>query len=132
MEHQAVHGRPIGRRSEIVTHNDVGTWNLLYRDGRAVAIADWDFAAPASRLWDVASATWCSIPMYPDNLIVRLGYDPSERRKRFRIICDTYGVDDPRRLLDVIRLRLHVSQPPDHEYVRFFEAHIGNWTRDFL
>jgi hypothetical protein len=121
-----------GDAPEIVAHNDLGTWNLIYRDAVAVAIVDWDFAAPASRLWDLASATWCSTPMYPDSLIARLGYDPSERPRRFRIICDTYGVDDPRRLLDVIRLRLHASHPPDHDYVSFFESHLSAWKRDFL
>lgn len=121
-----------GDAPEIVAHNDLGTWNLIYRSGLAIAIVDWDFAAPASRLWDLASATWCFTPMYPDSLIVRLGYDPSERPSRFRIICDTYGVGDRQRLLDVIRLRLHVSHPPDHDYVRFFEAHLSDWGRAFF
>lgn len=121
-----------GDATEIVAHNDLGTWNLIYREGLAVAIIDWDFAAPASRLWDLASATWCSTPMYPDDLIVRLGYDPTDRPNRFRIICDTYGVDDRARLLEVIRARLHVTHPPDHDYVRFFEAHLSDWSRTLL
>ena len=120
-----------GDTDEIVAHNDLGTWNVIYRDERAVAIIDWDFAAPASRLWDLASATWCFTPMYPDDLIRRLGYDPSKRAGRFRIICDTYDVDDRLLLLDVIRLRLHASHPPDHDYVRFFEANMNEWKRDF-
>lgn len=121
-----------GDAPEIIAHNDLGTWNLIYKDDLAVAVIDWDFAAPGSRLWDVASATWCSTPMYPDDLIVRLGYHPDERAKRFRIICETYGVDDRRRLLDLISLRLRASHPPDHNYVRFFEAHVSDWTRQFI
>jgi hypothetical protein len=121
-----------GDAPEIIAHNDLGTWNVIYRDSHAVAIVDWDFAAPASRMWDLASAVWCFTPMYPDDLIVRLGYDPHQRPNRFRIICDTYDVDDRGRLLDVIRLRLHSSHPPDHEYVRFFAAHIRTWRHDFL
>ncbi len=121
-----------GDAPEIVAHNDLGTWNVIYRDGLAVGVVDWDFAAPASRLWDVASATWCFTPMYPDDLISRLGYDPTERANRFRIICETFGVDDRLRLLEVIRLRLHVSHPPDHDYVRFFEAHVAGWKRDLV
>lgn len=121
-----------GDPAQIVAHNDLGTWNLIYRDGLAVAIIDWDFAAPASRLWDLASAAWCSTPMYPDDLILRLGYDPSERPNRFGIICDTYGVDDRARFLEVIRVRLHVSHAPDHDYVRFFEAHVSEWRRSLV
>ena len=120
-----------GEAPEIIAHNDLGTWNVIYRDGLAIALVDWDFAAPASRLWDLASATWCSTPMYPDKLTIRLGYNPDDRAQRYRVICDTYGVDDRRQLLEVIRLGLHASHPADHEYVRFFEAHVSEWTSAF-
>ena len=40
--------------AELVCHNDVCLENVLFRDGRAVAFLDFDFAAPGRAIWDVA------------------------------------------------------------------------------
>lgn len=39
-----------------VCHNDPYPENVLFRDGRAVALIDFDLAAPGRHLWDVAVA----------------------------------------------------------------------------
>lgn len=121
-----------GERAEIVGHNDLAPYNTIYRDGAAVAIVDWDFAAPSSRLWDFANAAWSFTPLYPSELAVRLGYNPDDTIARLRIVCDTYGIDDRARLLEVVETRLRATHDESHDYVRFVTENRHNWTRQLV
>lgn len=81
----------------LVSHNDLNLDNVVFRDGRAVALIDFDLASPGSRLWDVACAARLWAPLRPDGAI-----DDARRGRslaRFRLFVDSYGVaarDRPR------------------------------------
>jgi thiamine kinase-like enzyme len=46
---------PVAYRGDgVTTHNDPNLDNVVFRDGRAVALIDFDLASPGSRAWDVA------------------------------------------------------------------------------
>ena len=47
----------------IVCHNDLFPENVVFRDGRVVALIDFAMAAPGRPLWDVAIAAeiWCPL-----------------------------------------------------------------------
>ena len=77
---------------ELVSHNDVNLDNVVFRDGCAVALIDFDLASPGSRVWDVACAARLWAPLRPDQYIddVRRG----RALDRFRLFVDTYGVTD--------------------------------------
>ena len=47
---------PARFRTGLVSHNDVHPANLVFRDGRAVALIDFDLAGPGSAAWDFAAA----------------------------------------------------------------------------
>lgn len=47
----------------VVCHNDPNLDNVVFRDGRAVALIDFDLAAPGARLWDVAAAVRLWAPL---------------------------------------------------------------------
>jgi hypothetical protein len=75
---------------ELVSHNDPNLDNVVFRDGRAVALIDFDLAGPGSRVWDVAAAARMWAPLRPDEHI------RDERRgralPRFRLFLDAYGM----------------------------------------
>ncbi|TDD58281.1 aminoglycoside phosphotransferase [Kribbella antibiotica] len=82
-----------------VSHNDPNLDNIVFRDGVAVALIDFDLAGPGSGLWDVAAAIRLWAPLRPADDIhdVRRGRALS----RLRRFADTYGLDeaDRRRLV---------------------------------
>jgi hypothetical protein len=97
-------GAPAG--GEIVCHNDLGPWNTVFVADKPVALIDWDFAAPASRAWDLAYALWRWAPLYAEE---RFG-PPAERARRIAIFCAAYGWHDPAALLPVIAERQRVMR----------------------
>jgi phosphotransferase family enzyme len=88
---------------EIICHNDWSPWNALFRDGRYALTLDWDLAGPGPRIWDVANAAYCWVPLISDASAIR---DISERARRLRIFCDAYGLEDRRGLIEAVRSRL--------------------------
>lgn len=75
-----------------MTHNDPNLDNVVFRDGRAVALIDFDLAAPGPPLWDVAATArlWAPLRAPSDVDDVRRGHS----LRRLRILVDAYGLDD--------------------------------------
>jgi hypothetical protein len=94
----------------IVCHNDVAPWNTVYRHDAPVAFIDWDFAAPAPVLWDVAYAAWRFVPLYHDG-VPGLPRDPDVAAcaRRLRRFCDAYGLEDRDDLVGTIVARQEVT-----------------------
>jgi hypothetical protein len=84
----------------LVSHNDPNLDNVVFRDGEAVALIDFDLAGPGSAIWDVAAAIRLWAPLRPDADID----DPRRGRTltRLRVFADAYGLDerDRARLVD--------------------------------
>src|SRR5436190_26956 len=57
---------PARFRTGLVSHNDVHPANLVFLDGRAVALIDFDLAGPASAIWDFAAAARYWAPLQDD------------------------------------------------------------------
>lgn len=77
----------------VVCHNDVCLENVVFRDGRAVALLDFDFAAPGRRTFDVAAFARMCVPVDDDVNSAKLGWWPADRPGRLRLVCDAYGLD---------------------------------------
>ena len=84
-------GRPITRRTELVTHCDYYPGNVVFRDGLPVALIDFDLAHPTTRLYDIANALWYWAPLR----------DPRDRAPAFAdadiphrvaVFADAYGM----------------------------------------
>jgi hypothetical protein len=87
----------------VICHNDGFPENVVFRDGIAVALVDFDMAAPGRPLWDVAIATQEWLPQHA----------PATRRDhsgdldlvaRFGLLAHAYGVApaDAETLVDLV------------------------------
>lgn len=84
-------------------HNDPNLDNFVFREGRAVALIDFDLAAPGAPLWDVAAAARLWAPLRSPSDV-----DDTRRDRalaRARILVDAYGLDEEGRvgLVDAVR-----------------------------
>lgn len=100
---------PARYRTGIASHNDVYPANVVFRDGRAVALIDFDLAGPGSAVWDFAAAARSFVPL-----------------------LDEADVTDSRqgRALDRFRIFLAASGLPRAARVSVAEALLANhdWT----
>lgn len=66
--------------------------NVVFRDGRAAALIDFDLAAPGRPLWDVAMAARYWVPMLDPVSAVALYPAGLDAPARLRILADGYGL----------------------------------------
>ncbi len=85
----------------MVCHNDVCLENVVFREGVAVGLLDFDFAAPGRPVHDLAQFARMCVPIDDDLSAARLGWLEPRRPDRLRLVADTcgLGVGDRRRLL---------------------------------
>jgi len=116
---------------EVICHNDAVGSNFVFRNGRPVALIDWEFASPGSRLWDLAYASVWLVPLHSPEYCLSAGWGNIDYARRLRLFCDSYGLDGTRHdLLDVVserqarnreQLRAWASQgilDPSSDYLR--------------
>ncbi|MFB6753550.1 phosphotransferase [Streptomyces sp. NPDC056353] len=76
----------------MLCHNDMCPENVIFRDGRAAAVIDFDLAAPGRALWDVAMTARYWVPMLDPGSAAAL-YPPGlDATARLRILADSYGL----------------------------------------
>ncbi len=75
----------------IVCHNDVCLDNVVFRDGEAYALLDFEFAAPGSAVFDLAALASMCVPVDPDSSV--FGWVPNDIGARLRVVADAYGLD---------------------------------------
>jgi thiamine kinase-like enzyme len=77
----------------MICHNDVCLENVVFRDGRAIGLLDFDFAAPGRTVFDLAAFARMCTPIDDDLNASRLGFEVVDRPVRLRLVADTYGLD---------------------------------------
>ncbi|GAA3116918.1 phosphotransferase [Streptomyces rameus] len=90
----------------MLCHNDVCPDNVVFRDGRAAALIDFDLAAPGRPLWDVAMTARYWIPMVDPASAAALYPAGLDAPARLRILADSYGLS----LLDRAELPSVIEQ----------------------
>jgi hypothetical protein len=80
----------------VLCHNDICPENVVFRDGRAVALLDFDYAAPGRRVWDVVAtaAMWAPLVAADWRKTHPPGLDGVSRTALF---ADSYGLDKTNR-----------------------------------
>ncbi len=77
----------------VVCHNDVELSNVVFRDGVAIALIDFEFAAPGRAVYDLAHLARLCVPVDDDVDQDRMGWRPTDRPDRLRLVADAYGRD---------------------------------------
>jgi hypothetical protein len=77
----------------LICHNDVCLENVVFRDGEAIGLLDFDFAAPGRATYDLAAFARMCVPVDDDLSAGRLGWGPVDRPARLRLVAATYGLD---------------------------------------
>ncbi|MBC9718840.1 phosphotransferase [Streptomyces sp. TRM66268-LWL] len=76
----------------LVCHNDVCPDNVVFRDGHAAALIDFDLAAPGRPLWDIAMTARYWAPMVDPESAAALYPKGLDTAARLRILADGYGL----------------------------------------
>lgn len=76
----------------MLCHNDVCPDNVVFRDGRAAALIDFDFAAPGRPLWDIAMTARYWVPMLDPGSAAALYPSGLDAPARLRTLADGYGL----------------------------------------
>lgn len=121
-------GIGVGR---IITHGDVGPWNTVWRDGRAVGLLDWDLAGPRPARYDVAYALEYTAPFRSDEeATMWLAHpEPPDRARRMRVFAEAYGLTSTDGLVDAVieeqeatlRTTLALAERGLHPHVEWVE-----------
>lgn len=76
----------------VLCHNDVCPENVVFRDGRAVALIDFDMAAPGRRVWDVALTARYWVPMLDPRAASVFHPAGLDVTARLVVLADAYGL----------------------------------------
>jgi Phosphotransferase enzyme family len=88
-DHRWQRAVPAQWRGALVTHNDTNPANIVFRDGAAVALIDFDLAAPGCVAWELAVAGCFWAPLLDPHDVTDSRRDQGIRR--FRLLLDSYG-----------------------------------------
>jgi hypothetical protein len=81
----------------MVCHNDVCLENVVFQDGLAIGLLDFDFCAPGRPVYDLAQFARTCVPVDDDVNAARLGWDSADRPARLQLLARSYGLDAPGR-----------------------------------
>ncbi|MEV7190697.1 phosphotransferase [Streptomyces sp. NPDC093510] len=76
----------------MLCHNDVCPDNVVFRDGRAAALIDFDLAAPGRPLWDVAMTARYWVPLVDPASAAAFYPSGLDAPARLRVLADSYGL----------------------------------------
>lgn len=123
---------------ELVAHNDVTPQNVVVRDGRAVALIDFDMAGPTTRLEDVVNTATHWVPLRAP-IDVWPGWSRTRQPARLRLLADAYGLTATQResLVDVAvsradRMWLSMRAAAEHYgggWARMWDQGVGDLIR---
>jgi len=122
----------------IICHNDICLENVVFQRGEAVALLDFDFAAPGRPIYDLAAFALMCVPIDDVLSAERRGWASVDGPHRLRLVADIYGLSDSERseLLDhldraILRGGAFVQRrvaAGDPNFIRIFEE-IGGMER---
>lgn len=97
-----------GVAPDLICHNDAAPYNAAWDGARLSGFFDWDFAAPATREWDLAFTAFAWVPLHARHVVREEGFTAfADRRRRLEVFLDAYGfTGDVDELTQLVRHRL--------------------------
>ena len=110
----------------LIVHADICPENVITRDGKAVAIIDWESAAPGRRVWDVVMTARLCVPFTSPPRRDPV-YASADVTARLRLFLDAYGLSDPDRAIftEVLEQRRVVGE-------RFVRGRVARGENAFM
>lgn len=106
-------GRELGGSKRVIGHCDAAPWNIVARQGRPVALIDWETAGPVDPLVDLALAAWLNAKLHDDRVAAREGLPPLDvRARQLRAIADGYRLPRAARMHlveQIIEVAIHAT-----------------------
>jgi aminoglycoside phosphotransferase (APT) family kinase protein len=95
-----------GYPPELIGHTDITPENVVFRDGRAFALIDFDLAKPATRAEEMFNAMMWWAPLFDPRDVDPLLRE-ADAPRRARILADAYGLSgtDRERIIEVGLMR---------------------------
>jgi Ser/Thr protein kinase RdoA (MazF antagonist) len=86
-------GRSLPGSRLVFGHCDAGPWNIVAREGRPVALIDFEFAGPVGADWDLAQAAWLNAQLHDDDVAEQCALPAAAvRARQLKAILDGYGL----------------------------------------
>lgn len=82
---------PARHRTVALSHNDLHPGNVIFVEGRAVGLIDFDLAGPGGPIWDLATLARGWGPLV-DERDLPAALDPDRRFGRLALLLDAYGL----------------------------------------
>ncbi len=76
----------------MICHNDVCVENVVFRDGMAIALLDFDFAGPGRPLFDLGAMARMCVPLDTPVDAAVWGRGALDPIRRLRLVADSYGL----------------------------------------
>jgi Phosphotransferase enzyme family len=98
---------PAGWQGQLITHNDPHPANVVFRDGRAIGLIDFDLAGPGCVAWELALTACFWAPLLDERDVpdIRAG----RAFTRLHLLLDSYGAP-PHVRADVVRAARSANQ----------------------
>lgn len=101
---------------EVICHNDVALYNVVFKDKLPVGIIDFDMVGLGPRIWDIAYTLYTSVPLAgfmpsgEDYTVVEYNKTDhaSTRKERIKLFFDSYGMNVPANLREWVISRINV------------------------
>ena len=134
---------PDTSRHEVICHNDIAPYNMVYVAGQPRGLIDFDCAGPGPRSWDMAYTAYRFVPLahLDDPAIVEQGLtDPHVQGERFQRFCDAYGIA-AREVLELVEPRLQAlcslmieqANAGNAAFQRMIaEGHLAHYRRELM